>query len=245
MKKSIVIYLLALLTSHHEVSGQNQIQESQEDVIKVKKIPDFEINGLGDHPIWGNSNWISVPQRLVAGEKMQTQFKVLYSDRGLYFLFECEDRVLTSTLREDFLDLWTEDVVEVFLWPDTAFTIYFEYEITPMNYELPILVPNYQGSFLGWRPWKYTGDRKVQHSTSIKGGEKKGGSPINSWTAEFFIPYELLKPLTNVPPTSGTEWKANFYRMDYDKNNERSSWAWNPVDKSFHEFEKYGTMRFE
>ncbi len=32
----------------------------------------------------------------------------------------------------------------------------------------------------------------------------------------MFVPFELLKPLANVPPKSGTRWRANFYRMDYD-----------------------------
>ena len=245
MNQSTFVYLIALFFLLCPAKSQNQVQGGQDDVIKIPKITDFQVNGSGDHPNWGNADWVVVPQRLVAGENMRTQFKALYSDQGLYFLFECEDRVLTSTLREDFLDLWTEDVVEVFLWPDSTYPIYFEYEITPMNFELPILVPNDDGNFMGWRPWKYTGNRKVQHFTSVRGGEKKGGSTIDSWTAEFFIPYELLKPLGNVPPSSGMEWRANFYRMDYDNNNERSSWAWNPVEKSFHEFEKYGTIRFE
>jgi hypothetical protein len=28
----------------------------------------------------------------------------------------------------------------------------------------------------------------------------KDGDAVTSWTAEFFIPYTLLKPLNNVPP---------------------------------------------
>ena len=58
-----------------------------------------------------------------------------------------------------FADLWTEDVVEIFFWPDEEMPVYFEYELSPRNYELPILVPNKAGSFLGWRPWKYEGER--------------------------------------------------------------------------------------
>ena len=44
----------------------------------------------------------------------------------------------------DFLDLYNEDVVEVFLWPDESFPVYFEYEVSPLNYELPIIIPKLQ-----------------------------------------------------------------------------------------------------
>ena len=58
------------------------------------------------------------------------------------------------------------------------------------------------------------------------------------------MPFELLKPLGNVPAKSGTVWRANFYRMDYDQGRTRS-WDWSRVGPSFHEFQKFGTLVFE
>jgi hypothetical protein len=92
---------------------------------------------------------------------------------------------------------------------------------------------------LGWRPWHYEGERKTRHSTHI---EKKDGKVV-SWTAEFFIPYKLLEPLRNVPPTKGMKWRANFYRIDYDKG--QSSWTWKPITKNFHDYERFGTIIFD
>jgi hypothetical protein len=63
-------------------------------------------------------------------------------------------------MQGDFLDLWNEDVVEAFFWTDESNPIYFEYELSPLNYELPILVPNNKGKFLGWLPWHYEGIAK-------------------------------------------------------------------------------------
>ena len=67
---------------------------------------------------------------------------------------------------------------------------------------------------------------------------------MTGWTAEVFIPYELLTPLRNVPPKPGTRWRANFYRMDYD-DGQHTSWDWARVGPSFHEFQKFGTLVFE
>ena len=41
---------------------------------------------------------------------------------------------------DDFEDIFNEDVVEAFFWPEESSVIYFEYELSPYNYELPILV---------------------------------------------------------------------------------------------------------
>lgn len=217
-------------------------QES--DTLSVASCADFEINGQGDHATWSQTDWVTLPLRHGPRQEATTQAKVLYSDTGIYFLMQCADEVLTATLTEDFANLYNEDVVEVFLWTDEAQSLYFEYELSPLNYELPILVPNHEGTFFGWRPWHYEGKRRTRHATSVQGGEKKSGAAISGWTAEFFIPYALLKPLGNVPPRPGTRWRANIYRIDYDTAEPRY-WQWQPTVGNFHEYQKFGTFIFQ
>jgi len=203
----------------------------------VKKADDFEVSGTGSSPLWGKTKWI--PLKRVKGEAAyETRFKILYSNKGIYCLYFCEDSKITSTLKKDFTDLFNEDVVEAFFWPDESCPVYFEYELSPYNFELPILVPNNNGDFYGWLPWHYEGDRKTRHATQIV----EEGKP-KSWTAEFFVPFELLKPLQNVPPKKGTRWRANFYRIDYDF--EPTYYSWEPIDQHFHEFEKFGVIEFD
>ncbi len=60
---------------------------------------------------------------------------------------------------------------------------------------------------------------------------------------EFFIPYALMKPLGNVPPTKGDKWRVNMYRLDYDNGNTR--WTWQPIQKNFHDYKSFGTMIFD
>jgi hypothetical protein len=211
--------------------------------LAVKATPDFEVNGAGDHQGWKSAEWVPLRRRQPEGHPYDTRFKILYSPSGLYFLMEGSDRKLTATMSEDFMDLWNEDVFEVFLWPDERHPIYFEYEISPLNRELPILIPNFGGQFLGWRPWHYERDRVTRKATSIIGGEKTPHAAIQGWRAEFFIPYALLRPLQNVPPKPGMRWRANFYRMDHD-DGKRTQWEWAPVGKTFHDYEKFGEIEF-
>jgi Carbohydrate family 9 binding domain-like len=209
----------------------------------VKATDDFEVTGAGEHAAWKQVEWTPLRRRQPETHPYDTRFKMLYSPTGLYFLMEATDKKLTATMTEDFMDLWNEDVFEVFLWTDERYPVYFEYEISPFNHELPILIPNFGGQFLGWRPWHYDKDRVTRKATSIIGGPKQSGAAIEGWRAEFFFPYALLKPLQNVPPKPGTRWRANFYRMDYD-DGKRAQWEWSPVGETFHDFEHFGEIEF-
>ena len=212
--------------------------QSVDNILHVKRTKDFAIKGDGSAANWNSIEWMTLTQR--KGTPKQTQLKLLYSDSGMYCLYKCMDAKITATLKEDFADLYNEDVVEAFFWTEEKFPVYFEYEVSPLNYELPIMVPNNNGNFFGWLPWHYADQRKTRHATQIN----KEGDNIISWTAEFFIPFALLKPLPNVPPQKGTKWRANFYRIDYDET-VTAQWSWQLTRKNFHDYEKFGTLVFE
>jgi hypothetical protein len=232
--------LVAATTSYDDVV---QTQPEGRPQLSVKAADDFEVTGTGDHAAWRQAEWTPMRRRQADGHPYDSRFKMLYSSTGLYFLMDATDRKLTAAMTEDFMHLWTEDVFEVFLWTDERHPVYFEYEISPLNRELAILVPNFGGQFLGWRPWDYDGDRRTRKATSVTGGAKKSNASIQGWRAEFFVPYNLLRPLQNVPPKPGTRWRGNFYRMDYD-DGKRTQWEWAPVGKTFHEYEKFGNLEF-
>jgi len=237
-----LVFCVAFL-SLQVIPGELLSQENSTGILEVKKCIDFEVTGNGLSTQWNKTEWISLPQRVTHPISYQTRAKVLYSESGIYFLFDCEDKKLTSTLKADNLDIYEEDVVEVFLWTSEDFPVYFEYELSPLNYELTIMVPNYKGKFYGWLPWHYEGDKRTRHETSVRGGKKESGSEVSGWMAEIFIPYKLLVPLPKVPPVSGTRWRANLYRIDYDQG--QTPFSWQKTGPSFHDYDKFGTFVFE
>jgi hypothetical protein len=237
------LVLFTLLTAIYTDSYSLLADLGDHNFIIVKKCNDFIITGDGQSDSWDRTEWINFVQQDQKPVVYQTKVKVLYSETGIYFLFYCEDKKLISAMKADNLNLWEEDVVEVFLWTDESFPVYFEYELSPLNYELPIIVPNNNGTFLGWLPWHYEGDRKTVHATSVVGGKKESGSLVSGWIAEFFIPYKLLAPLNQVPPVSGTKWRANMYRIDYD--NGATHFTWQRIVKTFHEYNAFGIFIFE
>lgn len=227
------------------IAGAKDVRTpAAEKILSVSRTDDFEVNGRGDAPAWERVPWTPLQLRGDGSHPCQTRVKLLYSATGLYVLMDATDQTLTATLQEDFLDLWKEDVFEFFLWPDERQPLYFEYEISPLGFELPILIPNREGKFFGWRPWHYEGPRKIRRATTATGGPKQSEAKVAGWKAEVFVPYEVLSPLGNVPPEPGTRWRANFYRIDYD-DGPSASWDWARVGRSFHEFRKFGTLAFQ
>ncbi len=205
----------------------------------IRSTSDFELTGDGKNPAWSETEWVNLERR--SGEKpYNTRVKLLYSPEGLYIHFYCADQKITATKTEDFAELWNEDVFEIFFWTDEKTPIYFEYEISPLDKELAILVPNFNGEFLGWKPWQYEGKRKTRHAVTIQRDES--GNPT-AWMGEVFIPFTLLRPLQNVPPKIGTRWRINMYRIDYDDDT-RTWWAWQKVRTNFHDYERFGIAEF-
>lgn len=220
------------------LSAQEGDPPASMDIIHVS---DFEVTGTGSAPEWSQADWVNIPKRNNDHIEYRTHAKVLWSETGIYFLIKCDDRKITATMQGHNLNLWEEDVVEVFLMPDEKYPLYFEYQLSPLNYELTLLIPNLDGNFLGWLPWKYEGDRKTRHNSSVQKDDSSGA--VSGWTAEFYIPWKLMEPLAKTAPAPGTQWKANIYRLDYDNGTTRFSW--NPTVRNFHEPHNFGTILFK
>jgi len=209
----------------------------------IRRCVDFIMSGKGNNPEWQKTKWVPLNQIDKTGKQHETKIKILYSATGLYVLYSGKDETITSSFKNDFENLYEGDVFEVFFHPEPSEPIYFEYEISPLNKELVLLISNRKGKFGRWMPWHYE-QNKVVKKVHLTGGEMKTGSQIQGWSAELFFPYPLLNLLNNVPPRSGMRWNANFCRLDYDSG-KMSKWSWSPIKVSFHEFEKYFPVQFE
>ncbi|RXK48927.1 carbohydrate-binding family 9-like protein [Aquirufa rosea] len=225
-------YLFLLLLLSASLSAQ--------DTLLVHYVADFPIDGQATHTAWQKSPWYALPARNELAKGLDSRFKILYSDRGMYVYLEGKDQKVTTTFQNDFEDLYQADVFEVFFHTNPAAPVYFEYEINPLGKELVLMVPNFQNKFFGWLPWHYEGDRKVQKKVSLN---HNVGTP-GSWSAEIFIPFTLLTPLENVPAKPGMTWKGNFCRLDYDTG-KMAKWSWSPLPGTFHDYKKYGVFLFK
>jgi hypothetical protein len=153
----------------------------------IVRRPDFEVTRRRIEPAWARSAW-TAPAPPGGRAPLRGALQAALLDDGIYVLMDGTDTKLTTTGRKDFEHLWEEDVYEAFLWTDGAAPVYFEYEISPMNPELPILVPNNSGTFMGWLPWHYAADRKV-------GRRRRSGAARSSRARRRRVERRVLHPL--------------------------------------------------
>ncbi len=234
-KLQALIFTILLATATTAMAYTVNVQ----DTLRVNKVPPFEIDGAGINTSWNATNWVNLIQLDSSSLQYPSKFKILYADSGVYVLFSGLDKKITSPYKNDFEDLFRADVFEVFFHPEPSTPIYLEYEINAYNAELVLLVPNLSKKTFGWAPWKYTGKKKVVKKVKVH----EQNNEMYKWTAELFFPFKLFIPLQNLDVKKGVCWNANFYRLDYD-DTKMVKWAWSPIIKSFHEFEKYGVIQF-
>ena len=234
--------LISAIVVTHSIAAAGQAQQTAP--LLVRSCSDFDPTGTGENSEWNKAEWNYLTKLDTGGKAYTTKFKILYSAKGIYTLFNGDDDKISTQYDKDFGDLYKGDVFEVFFHTDPKTPMYFEYEINQLNKELVLLIPNINGKIYGWLPWRYEQDRTVKKAVNVVGGTNIADAKISSWSAELFFPYDLFRPLGNVPPKSGTIWNANFYRLDYDSN-KVMKWAWSPVKKHFHEPENFRTIKFE
>lgn len=184
--------------------------------------------------------------RRVEGKKdYRTRMKAVCSHRGLYFLFCCEDEKISCTYQKDGEDLYREDVLEIFLCPEERYPVYLEYELSPLNKELVLMVFHNGVDFHGWLPFHYTGARRVAHITWSLAGEIAPGAACSLWHAMVYIPFALFQGAAAEYPVEKTLWKGNIFRIDTD-GGEVSKYALKTAcGTAFHDFEKFEEIIFE
>lgn len=98
---------------------ETKAQTGDSTIWEVHKTTAFRVTGDGTVPNWSAASWLNLPQRNIKANSARrtTQIKLLYSDSGIYCLYRSEDPKITATLKEDFADLYNEDVVEAFFGP--------------------------------------------------------------------------------------------------------------------------------
>jgi hypothetical protein len=228
-------------------SSQQLKNNSTINPLTVLRCKDFTITGKGNNSQWDKANWTSLTKLDTGGRNYESRFKILYSTTGIYVLFAGEDDKITTKAYNDFEAIYNGDVFEVFLHPIPETAVYFEYEINQLSKELILTLSKVNNQLYSWAP-KYPAaeDRKpIKKMVDVTGEKIEVGSSIKTWRAEIFFPYTILGLLPNIPPQSGTTWNANFCRLDYDSGN-MIKYSWTPtIQKSFHEIEKFQSIRFE
>lgn len=159
-----------------------------------------------------------------------TEVRLAWDDDALRVLLHAIDAHPWATMTQRDGPLWEEEVLEVFLDPVGDAECYFEIEVNPLGTVVDLVCRRNRSGYAKDFAWDCEGLR-----TAVRKWE--GG-----WTAELAIPF---RSLIAASPRTGTEWRANFGRIDRPKDRERELTAWSPTGvRSFHVPERFGVITF-
>ncbi len=234
------------LDNNPAYGNARELTEGFQESLLVKRCSEFKITGKGDNPEWDKTEWSALTKLDPEGSDYKSKFKVLASEKGIYILFQGEDDKITTSDYKDMDKIWNGDVFEAFFQTDTREAKYFEYEVNQFEKQLLLTISNMNNG-VSWIPFNEY-DRNTYgtfNKVEVLGGPQELDGKITSWSAEVFISYKSLGLLSLVPPKSGTLWNVNFYRSDYDTGSE-VRWSWSPtIEQSFHDLDKFRTIKFE
>jgi Carbohydrate family 9 binding domain-like len=159
----------------------------------------------------------------------QTEVRMIWSPANLFVRFRAKYRDLYTFadhgIRRD--QLWTRDVAEVFIQPNSeSGHTYKEIEVSPNEDWLDLALTNGKGT-----------DLNCKMKTRVVIDEKE-----KIWIAELAIPMQCLT--REFDPKAN--WRVNFFRVEGPEPNRFYS-AWQPTKTStpnFHVPEAFGVLQF-
>jgi hypothetical protein len=215
------------------------------------------VDGKGDEAAWQEAAPLDlVDVRFLSGDRYhprRTEARMLWDAQYFYFYFSAADPDVWSTYSQRDMQLYEEEVVEIFIDPDGDGQNYAEVELNPLNtvFDLLLSKPWSQGGrgYDAWNP-------ALLSAVQVRGTLGNAADVDQGWSAEIALPWtELVSPLADVPgamdlpPQPGDEWRLNLYRYEQVRQtgarNEAQASAWSPVGKvDFHVPERFGRVIF-
>jgi hypothetical protein len=171
----------------------------------------------------------------------------MWSRRFLYVAFEVRDRLLVSQFSKRDDEIYKQDAVEIFLDEGGDGKDYYEFEVSPTGvlFDLALSEPR-KGE-----PGAFTASEFRAGVTTD--GTPNDATPDRGYVVELQIPFAALSKFRDRPPTVGGTLRANFYVLDMvalpsgpDDSPGQDGYAWSaPRTRDFHEFRRFGELRFE
>lgn len=169
--------------------------------------------------------------------RLESEVAAYHDGRRLLVVFSVRDDHLVATHLEHDAPLWEEDVVEVFVAPESL-ERYFEIEVNPLGTTFDAVVESpklERASMTVDRAWSCEGLRTAIRRTTIHG--------VVRVETVIMIPAGALGASCD----RGARWRANFYRIDRSPDGDEFS-AWRPTGRTppdFHVPRSFGTLVFE
>lgn len=225
-----------------------------------KATGDIIIDGKGDDASWAQAKWsesfTDIEGSLKPSPFYDTKLKMLWDDKGLYFLAFMQEEHIWGTLTERDAVIFYDNDFEIFIDPDGDSHEYYELEINALGtlWDLFLIKP-YRDEHSAIDAWDL---RDIKYAIDY-GGTLNDPSDIDEyWSLEVFIPWKPLgqRAQMPVPPLEGDYWRMNFSRVHWEHEivagkyqkipkKPEYNWVWSPQGLiAMHYPERWGYVFF-
>lgn len=185
------------------------------------------------------SRWVN-PVNGEAIDGQDTWAKLIWSDTHLYVGVRARDRDVWATMQERDLNLWEEEVIEVFIDADGSGDNYIELQVNPINtlFDAHFADPG-DRDLESARAFNMA---NLESAVHVQGTVNRREDRDIYWSIEMAIPWSEIPDLQG-PPNNAMTLRANLYRYDRPSDDETFATAWAPVGRgSFHQPERFATI---
>ncbi|MFC1526837.1 carbohydrate-binding family 9-like protein [Candidatus Latescibacterota bacterium] len=178
---------------------------------------EMHIDGHLDEFSWELAPQISQFERILNhydGVQHPTRARMLWDDGHFYFAFSCQDPDIWAIFDQEDDQMWSEEVVEVFIDPDGDARNYLELEVNPLNAWVDLRIREVRpGGLASSKDWDIQG---LKTAVQVYGTVNDTSDVDLGWTCEIAIPWAAMADSIDGGgrPEAGDTWRLNLYRIE-------------------------------
>lgn len=229
----------------------------------VKTEQAITIDGKDNETAWSKAPWTRQFNDIKTGKESAsiapTKAKMLWDDQYLYVYAVFPEKHIWASLKEHDSSVFHDHALEIFIDPDGSGQNYMEFQINALEavWDL-ILTKPYRNGGKSISDWDIKGLKKAVH---IEGTLNDPSDEDSYWSIELALPFKSLMMGQGRAPRSGTIWRMNLTRVQWQLDQEDGmykrtqsdrgrplppeylSWATQGI-VNFHYPERWGYVRF-
>lgn len=178
----------------------------------------IRVDGRDDEPAWGAAPWTAVFGDIVTGKPVnsawETRAKIIWDDAYVYLYVELKEPGIWASITQHDLSVFQDNAFEMFIDQDGDTRNYVEFQINAYATVWDLFMPKpYRNGGQSLTSWDIKGLKKA---VRIDGTLNDASDTDRAWYIELGIPVSALGGRRGARLRSGTIWRMNFSRVEWD-----------------------------
>ncbi len=200
------------------LDAQNLESASPKQYVCYRTAAPLIIDGKASEKCWEKAEWTEDFVDIIgvkgATPRFQTRAKMVWDDNYLYVFAEISEPHIWANVKNRDETIFVDNDFEVFIDPDGDTHKYYEFEMNAMNTQWDLLLTRpYRDGGIPVTAWNFDGVKSAVHQD---GTLNNPGDLDRKWSVEIAFPMKsFADSTTSIPVKTGTHWRVNFSRVEW------------------------------